>query len=354
MARKEEEMKKLTRRTFLKGAGACTGMAFFAMADPFSVARAASPTYTGVTYLTPAYEDTFPPIKGFVDRLKKEHAGIMNIDFFDSGTLVKTDDQTAALRAGNIQFMFHVTSYITRTFPILGIASLPGTCNELFDHGERLNMETPLWKLMNDALAKNNTFMLTAGGGVYEPEYIWSGNNKITSLPELKGKRVRVVSFEAEEILKSYGAAGTRITSSELYLAIQRGAVDATTANISTVIGRKLHEQLKYCYKLPITAYSIAIFFMKDFWDKQPDKIKAAFWEAAKWYEQNSCSVVNKKLYPEVFWPRVEKAGIKIIQPTANEMKDLLEKSQPVWTWWKKEVGEAVGKKAIDLATGAI
>ena len=114
-------------------------------------------------------------------------------------------------------------------------------------------METPLWKLINDVLAKDNTFMLTAGGGNFEPEYIWSGDNKVASLADLKGKRVRIVSFEAEEVLKPYGVAGARIPSSELYLAVQRGTVEATVANISTVMGRKLYEQVKYCFKLPVT-----------------------------------------------------------------------------------------------------
>jgi TRAP-type C4-dicarboxylate transport system substrate-binding protein len=314
-------------------------------------AQGAPPTFTGVTYLTPAYQDSFPPIKGFVDRLKK-HPDLFAIDFFDSGTLVKADEQVAALRAGTIQFMFHTSSYITRNFPILGITGLPSLCNQLYLHGERLAMESPLWKVINDALAKDNTFMLTAGGTVFEPEYIWSGAKKVASLADLKGKRVRIVSYEAEQALKPYGVAGARIPSSELYLAIQRGTVEATTANIGTVMGRKLYEQLKYCFKLPITAYAIGIFTMKSWWDQQTDKIKAAFWDAAKWYDKNNATVVNEKFYPEKYWPAIEKAGIKIFQPTEKESKDFEAKSQPVWAWWKKQVGEEVGQKAINLALG--
>jgi TRAP-type C4-dicarboxylate transport system substrate-binding protein len=213
-------------------------------------------------------------------------------------------------------------------------------------------MESPLWKLINDVLAKDNTFRLTAGGGILEPEYIWSGNNKVTSLAELKGKRVRIVSFEAEEVLKPYGVAGSRIPSSELYLAVQRGAVDATVANISTVMGRKLYEQVKWCYKLPITGFSISIFLMKDKWDKMPDKVKAAFWDAGNWFEQNYATVINKKFYPELFMPQIEKAGVKTVKPTDQELKDFEEKSQPVWAWWKKQVGEEIGQKAINLALG--
>lgn len=213
-------------------------------------------------------------------------------------------------------------------------------------------METPLWKLINDALAKDNTFMLTAGGALLEPEYIWSGASKVASLADLKGKRVRIVSFEAEEVLKNYGVAGARIPSSELYLAVQRGTVEATVANIGTVMGRKLYEQVKHCFKIPITGFTISIFFMKDRWDKLPDKVKAAFWDAGKWYEQNSAPFVNKRFYPEKYWPRIVKAGIKVIKPTEKELKDFEEKSQPVWAWWKKQVGEEIGQKAINLALG--
>ena len=346
-------MNGYTRRQFLKVAGVGAGAVFLSTTGRvMGTAQAAPPTFTGVTYLTPAYEDLFPPILGFVNRLKKDYADVLKIDFFDSGTLIKTDEQTAALRAGTIQFMFHTSSYITRTFPILGITGLPSLCDQLYEHGERLNMETPLWKLINDALAKDNTFMLTAGGALLEPEYIWSGASKVASLADLKGKRVRIVSFEAEEVLKNYGVAGARIPSSELYLAVQRGTVEATVANIGTVMGRKLYEQVKHCFKIPITGFTISIFFMKDRWDKLPDKVKAAFWDAGKWYEQNSAPFVNKKFYPEQYWPRIMKAGIKVIKPTEKELKDFEEKSQPIWAWWKKQVGEEIGQKAINLALG--
>ena len=106
-------MRGFTRRQFLKAAGVGAGCAWLGGAG---LARGAAPTFTGVTYLTPAYENSFPIIMGFVDQLKK-HPDLFAVDFFDSGTLVKADEQTAALRAGTIQFMFHTTSYITRTFP---------------------------------------------------------------------------------------------------------------------------------------------------------------------------------------------------------------------------------------------
>ncbi len=347
-------MGRSTRREFLKIGGLAGASALLSASGILrGTAHAAPPTFTGVTYLTPAYENSFPIIMGFVNELKK-HKDLFTTDFFDSGTLVKADEQTAALRAGTIQFMFHTTSYITRTFPILGITGLPSLCDQLYLHGERINMETPLWKLVNDALAKDDTFMLTAGGGIEEPEYIWSGANKVASLADLKGKRVRIVSFEAEEVLKKYGVAGARIPSSELYLAVQRGTVEATVANISTVVGRKLYEQVKNCFRIPTTGFAIAVFTKKSWWDKQPDKVKAAMWDAGKWFDKNYAPVLNKQFYPERYWPKVEKAGVKSFKPTEKELKDLEEKSQSVWNWWKKQVGEEIGQKAINLTMGKI
>jgi len=122
-------------------------------------------------------------------------------------------------------------------------------------------------------------------------------------------------------------------------------------ANVSTVTGRKVHEQVKYCYKLPVTAFCMSFFFLKSTWDKLPDKAKAAFWEAGKWYDTNGAPAVNKNVYPQSIWPMVTKAGVKAVTPTAEELKLFEERSQPVWAWWKKQVGEEIGQKAINLAT---
>jgi len=54
-------------------------------------------------------------------------------------------------------------------------------------------MESPLWKLMNDVLAKDNTFMLTPAGVWNSPNTFGAGQQS-DQLADLKGKRVRIVS----------------------------------------------------------------------------------------------------------------------------------------------------------------
>ncbi len=343
-----------SRRSFLKAAA--IGCGAVAVSGPlvFVATHAhAAETFTGVTYLTPAYKALMWGVNKFNEVLKEKGQGVFNVDFHDSGTLVKADEQTAALRAGTIHYMFHTASYITRSFKILGVTGLPSLVEELYEHGDRLKMETPLWKLMNDSMAKDNIFMLTQGGGVLEPEYIWSGaGKKINSLKDLQGSKIRVVGYEATEALKPYGVASVRVPSSETYLALQRGTVDGAVANISTVVGRRLFEQVKYCFKLPITAFTIAVYLLKDRWDKMDGKSKAVFWEAGKWFDENYAREINGRFYKEEYWPMLKKGGLEVTTPSAADLKDFDAKSRPVWDWWKKEVGEEIGQRAINYALG--
>ena len=344
-------MTDLTRRSFLHFA-LVSGGALMINGMPVRFALAQGQTITGVTYLTPTYEALMWGINGFVERLKEAGGDAIKVEFYDSGTLLGADEQTSALRAGTIDFMVHTSSYISGSLPILGVTGLPSLVEELHQNGERLAMGTPLYDLINQELAKSNLFMLTSGGGIMEPEYVWSGANRIASLDDMSGKKIRVVGYEASTTFEKFGVAPVRIPSSETYLALQRGTVDGAVLNISTVLGRKLQEQLKHAWLLPSTAYAQQIFLLKDRWDGMDEPTKAAFTEAARWFDENFAKTVNFDWYPNKYWPRVKEAGIEIIEVSPEDKRKFDQAAQEAWTWWKGEVGEEVGQKAIDYALG--
>jgi TRAP-type C4-dicarboxylate transport system substrate-binding protein len=319
---------------------------------PGVLAAAEARSYKGVTYLPPSYRALMFGIQGFVKRLKAAAGESMRVEFFDSGSLMKADAQVDALQVGSIQFMFHTTSYITEEFPILSIIGMPGVCDQLHLHGDRLAMDSPLWRLINDSLGRRNLYMLTAGGGVIEPEYIWSGAARVASLEDLAGKRVRVVSHEATEMVKNFGGEPVRVPSSRMYLMLQRGALDAVVANISTIFGRNLHEQLSLCYRMPVTAYSIAVFLLKDVWQNLPGPHRDAFMQAGGWYDANSASTINNEIYPHELWPEMKEADIEIVDPSAEETTLFADRAKPVWAWWRERVGPVQADRAIDLALG--
>lgn len=338
-----------SRRGFLARSTAILGAAlgFGMLAGP----ALAETTLTGVSYLPPSYKALSYGSAGFVERLDQSDA--IKVDYYDSGKLLKADEQLPALRAGTIDFMFHTTSYVTRSIPILGITGLPGVVEALYENPGRIAKGSPLFELINEELGKENLYMASMMGNILEPEYIWSTSAApISSIADIGGKKVRVVSFEATKVVEDFGAAAVRVPSSELYLALQRGTVDAAVANISTVIGRSLQEQLGAVYKLPLTAFGIGLFTTTQRWEALSEEEKAAFDEAGAWFEENGARHSNESIYPQEYWPMIEEAGLEIVEPSEEDIAKLDEAAQAVRDAWIEEVGEEVGKRAIALAMG--
>ncbi len=339
-----------TRRSFLTNSTAFLGGAAMG-AGGLARSAAAETTMTGVSYLPPSYKALSYGSAGFVERLNASDA--VAVDYYDSAKLLKADEQLPALRAGTIDFMFHTTSYITRSIPILGITGLPGVVDELYENPGRIAQGSPLFDLVNEELAKDDLYMVSMMGNILEPEYIWSTEaGPIHSIAEVDGKKVRVVSFEATQLMEGFGAGAVRIPSSELYLALQRGTVDAAVANISTIIGRSLQEQLDVVYKLPLTAYGIGLFTTTQRWDRMADAEKAAFEEAGAWFEENGAAYSNNVIYKEEYWPMIEEAGLEILEPSEEDLATMEDAAQPVLDAWVEEVGAEVGERALALAMG--
>lgn len=341
------------RRETLKF-GVCAAALAVTGAGSFMPQQAMAATkLTGVYYIPPSYGDLSYGPDGFVSLVKKNSGGKVEIDYYPASQLVKADEQLPALRSRSVDLMFHTVSYITRSVPVLGITGLPGIVGELYAHPERLAKGSPLFELINAQLAKENLYMLSAGGGLFEPEFIWSTKaNPIRSLADLQGKKVRVVGFEATQALATFKSSAVRVPSSETYLALQRGTVDAGVFNISTVVGRSLQEQLAYCLKIPTTGYAICPFMLRDRWDKLNPDAKAALESASAWYEANFAKNANQNVYPKQHWPKVQQAGVQVIEPSADDMKKFDAAAVAVWDEWKKQVGEELGSRAIALALG--
>lgn len=338
----------LNRRNLL-GAVSAAALALGLM----PLGASAQETLTGVTYIPPSYEDLAYGYQGFVDAVNKANPEAVQIDFYDSGRLVSADEQLPALRSGNIDLMFHTSSYITRSLPILGITGLPGVVDALYQYPERLKRDSPLFQLVRDELAKQGLELLTLGGGLLEPEYIWSTKSApIKSIEDVNGKKIRVVSFEATNVVEDFGGAPVRVPSSELYLAMQRGTVDAAVANISTVNGRDLDEQTAQVYKLPLTAFAIGIFMQKDRWDALDDAAKEAILKGAEWFDENSAKAANAEYYGQKYWPAFKEEGIEVIEPGEDALKRLSEAGEDVREAWVQQVGEETGRRAIALALG--
>jgi TRAP-type C4-dicarboxylate transport system substrate-binding protein len=299
-------------------------------------------------YIPPSYKDLFPVIKGFADYVNEHGKGKVHIDHFHSGTLLKSEELIPGLMQGTADIILQVDSVIMGTYPILGIMELPFLYKDMEASYEKLKIGSPLYKLINQELAKKNLFMVATWPIIHE--YIWTKDKPIRKPDDLKGLRIRTAGRVEAMVIKALGGASTTTSSAELYEALKRGTVDGAMCVETTVTSRGLQDTIGYVTKASFASYNAQIYMRLDKWQSLPPDIQKLFIEAGKVYGKG---VIEHAVpyWDKETWPMIRKAGVKEIVLTKEEQQEFKKRVLPVWDWWKGLLPPGVGEKAIKLAT---
>ena len=305
-------------------------------------------TLIAASHTPKSYHDISPQEWTFVNDVNKEGAGRVQIKFYDSGTLLKVNELVPGLKNGTADIIFQTSSHTTGSWPVMGITSLPFLYKSAYDLQERFKIGSPLFKLVNKTLEKENGVEMLAFGA-FPLEYLWT-NKPVKDLTNLKGLTIRVGGADEANAIKSLGGSPVTMGSGELYEALQRGTIDGAVCYPGTIAGRSLQEVVKYCYKLPIGAYGDCIFVEKSKWDSLPEDVRTLLSNEAIKYAYNYLENAEK-VHNDESWPKFEKAGMKIIEPSEEVVEKDREKSKPTWDEWSKKIGTDLGDQLIKLAT---
>ncbi|MBI4621342.1 MAG: TRAP transporter substrate-binding protein [Desulfobacterales bacterium] len=299
-------------------------------------------------YLPPSYKDLFPVIQGFADYVNEHGKGKVHLEHFHSGTLLKSEELIPGLMQGTADIILHVDSAIMGTYPILGITELPFLYKDMEVSYEKLKIGSPLYKLINQELAKKDIIAIATWPIL--PEYIWTKDKPIRKPDDLKGLRIRVAGRVEAAVIKALGGAATTTSSAELYEALKRGTVDGAMCTWTTITSRSLQDTVGYVTKASFASYSAQIYMRLDKWQSLSPDIQKLFIEAGKGYGKGVFEHAVPYWDKET-WPLIRKAGVKEIALTKEEQQEFKKRVEPVWDWWKGLLPPGVGEKAIKLAT---
>ena len=106
------------------------------------------------------------------------------------------------------------------------------------------------------------------------PFQVAYSRNKLTSLADFKGQKIRVTSPEQGEFIKRLGAVPVTLGAPEVPSALDRGVVDGVlTAN--TGGGNTWKDLLKFNYRLGINYFNSVVIANKDRFAKLPPDVQA-------------------------------------------------------------------------------
>lgn len=301
------------------------------------------------SHVTPGYKDLLPPEEAFIEDVNVAGEGKVKLNFYHSETLLKVNELIPGLEAGTADIIFHTTSHTTGSWPIMGGPSLPFLFKSDLDINEKLKIGQPLFNLMQKVMLEKHKIVFLAYGAI-PSQYLWTSKKPVRKPEDIKGMIIRVGGEAEAEAIKALGGSPVFMSSGELYEALQRGTIDGLIAYPGTIGGRSLHEVLKYCTKIPLSAYGRGIYMKKETWDKLPGSVKRIITLAAYKYDYLHLKYAEAAHEQDV-WPKVKAKGIEIIEPTEEAIKQFREICKPTWDSWIKKVGEDIGKQFIELAT---
>ena len=213
----------------------------------------------------------------FAKRVAEIGKGKVKIEVYPAGQLFAAKDYVKAVPSGAVDMAQSLMGQWTGLVPVFMLTDIPLFYDD-WDH---------IWRTMDSEVGdamKNDTdkagFKLlfwtqdTAAGFV--------SKTPLKTMEDWKGKKMRSYTELASYTIKALGGAPAFMGGGEVYMALQRGTVDAAISTLSSFYDRKYYEVTKYLTvpSMPGPIYGGVINLKK--WESLPADVKEIIQAAGK------------------------------------------------------------------------
>ncbi len=279
---------------------------------------------------------TVAAVKGLntaIEQIEKDTNGELKIRLHLGGSLpINTTNITPAVSDDVVQM--GDDGYFLGNVPIGGVLRLPMLIRSRAEYDKAAAVMTPH---LEKAFAKKGLVVL---GQYLYPYQVAYSRNKLTSLADFKGQKIRVTSPEQGEFIKLLGGVPVTIGAPEVPSALDRSVVDGVlTAN--TGGGNIWRDMLKYNFRLGINYFNSVIIVNKERFDKLSPDIQATVRKAFA----DNLPLITKAMETEEdeLTKKFAQGGMIITQPTPADVEEATNVVTSYWGEWAKSKGpEAV------------
>ena len=302
---------------------------------------------TAATYIPPSYDDLYGGFETFMEESEAASDGQITYDWYDSGTLLEADQLVPGLTQGVADLIFTTSSYISSTYPILGVYELPFLLNDFEDQKAALAFDGELRGFLNEQLKEQN--LMSIGTMPTTFQWIWTVDEPITSPEDIKGMRIRVAGPLEGRTIEALGGSPVTMSSAEVYEALERGTIDGVLSYIGTIPGRSLQEVVKYGTAAPFGAYSVDAYVRADWFEGLPEAHQEALLEAGSVYSEQGTEEMAR-VHEEEYLETIKSAGVEIVELDDEQTAAFEEAVQPSYDQWRDSVGDAAtADEALEL-----
>ena len=284
-------------------------------------------------------------IQVFADKVAEYSNKSITAKIFDSATLFKDTEIVEALQDNNVEVGLVSVNKWSGMIPVADFFELPFVFKDLTS--PKKFIEGGAGKIFDAEFEKvgvKDLFWVDYG-------YIQFFNSKrpLTKPDDFKGLTMRSFGSGDAETLRALGAAPTVMSSSEMYMAFQRGTVDGGTTGMPAAVSRKVFEVQKY---MTIANYTTAQFVIQanlEWWNKLPQDQKDAVMKAGKDAEEWIRGAIAKSEADAEKVIRDAKVEVHVISEQEREL--FVKATEPVRKAFEAKTGD-IGKKLLDISAG--
>lgn len=281
--------------------------------------------------------------QNWLDLVSEKTDGRIAFQYFPAEQLAKSADLLDAAQNGLADIVYAPPLYLSDRLPLSTVTALPLVGNVTDQQALNDAFNTLALNELNEAEVLP-LGVRTIRSLVTAPYQIMAREEKIETLEDLQGAKMRSSGGVQESSVESLGAVPVAIPAPDLYPALQRGTVDGTLFNLPTAAGYKLQEQLMYSTdNLNLGLFPVLYVINEDVWQSLPEDIQTALVEAAR--EVVPPVIEADKKGVEDFRAGLEENGGGLYQIDEAELAQWNERLLPVRNGWVERL-EAQSKPA--------
>jgi TRAP-type transport system periplasmic protein len=284
-------------------------------------------------------------MKKFAAAVEAKSGGKLKVQLFLNGTLGSDQATLSAIKGGTVEMAVMNSGILASEVKALEVFDFPFMFNN--EKEADVIADGPIGQKMHAALADKGI----VGLSYWELGFrnITTGKRALTKVDDIAGLKLRVIPNAINvDWVKALGANPTPLPFTEVYSALEQGAIDGQENPISVIAANKFWEVQKY---VALTGHQYnpqSVIFSKKVWDtlSAADKkiIDDSADEATKTQRDMSRAALAANL------ELLKKNGMTVTQFSAAEVAKLREKMKPVLDKHSALVGPVVAEVQAELA----
>lgn len=281
----------------------------------------------------------------FADKVEEYSGGKTTVKVFHSAQLFKDTEVVEALQENLVPIALVPVNKWSGMIPATDVFEMPFVFKEL-DSIKKF-IEAGAGELLNEEFKKKGvTDLFWADYGFVQ---FFNSKRPLMAPADFEGLKIRTFSNGTAETVSALGGTPVVMSSSEMYMALQRKTVDGATTGMPAAVSRKIFEVQNY---LTVCNYTTAQFVVQcnlEWWDELGDEekemLKKAGVEAEEWLRGQIAQ--SEKDAQKV----IADAGLEITVLNADQREAFIEATEPVRSGFMEKT--PLCKKLVEIALGS-